>query len=180
MREGLTVASKGSFGNFIILLLGQMAVKGYKSYRKQRRDLVHQYFNELDKSLLENRTDQANYESDLRSLPVLEGDGIFGVVVNTTTGDTFALESFSSYLSLTNQNKSPVTAVLAPNATGEYVEIELSGAILGVIDGAAGVELYTFLRNIGTRACCAALLSKTKTGYRLKLDIALPPRLGRD
>ena len=171
------MAKKNSLGTFIALLLGQLAIGGYKSYKKRKAELQSEYRDLLDQRLEELAPELEAYEKDVRSLPELTGNHRFTIDVDLTYADTEALGHFTTYLEVTHNVGKPVATVLiaVPSKGGKgQVRVELSQAFMGTLNDEFAARLCDFIESLGGRATCSAKLTGKNEKYSLMLDLAEP------
>ena len=113
----------------------------------------------------------------MTSLPKLKGNGRFDQEVDTTYGDIFALDAYSTYLELMHEPGQHFTVVL------EYQEGQAEGSVrvdggqatLGHISYDNEEYLAEFLEELGGDVTCDARLTKlVHGGYDLFVDLARP------
>jgi hypothetical protein len=114
----------------------------------------------------------------MRSLPNLVGDGSYTLVADTSTGDRFALESFTQYLDIMQKGEPGVAALLKIDVfeNPDAVEVELSGAHVGILSVTEQQDLAEAIRLAGGAVTCDAQLTRLKSRdtYQLLLDVKLP------
>ena len=170
--------SKRSFGSFIAAVLGQVAFAAFRGYKDKKRSLEGEYRSALRDAQQEHASEQVAYESYVASLPKVLGDGTFGLVADTTTGDRFALESFTQFLDLMHDNEQVLTAVLIAETSVEhpFVAVELSQAHVGIIAPRDSHVLLLAMGETIGKVTCNAKLRRLNYGdtYQLLLDVKLP------
>ena len=168
------------FGNQVLALLGSFAAAAWKANRDKRAALEDKYRHEVRKATAEHAEEQAEYDAYVTSLPKLKGNGRFDQEVDTTNGDMFALDAYSTYLELMHEPGQHFTVVL------EYQEGEAEGSVrvdggqatLGHISYDNEEYLAEFLEELGGDVTCDARLTKlVHGGYDLYLDILRPPQI---
>lgn len=164
------------WGAYLGLILGQLAIAGYKSYKKQRKELLAEYQVMARTELANHAVEQASFEDNLAGLPSFEGDEGFGVKLDLSFADTYALEQFYLYLESTSQKGFPVTAVIS-RAQGEQVRVEISQAFIATISGELGGQLYFLLKAAPYGATCLTRITKSKGAFAVHLDLASPPQI---
>jgi hypothetical protein len=170
--------AKRSVGAFVSLMLGQLAFAAYRNYKDKRTELEGDYRTALRDSQQQHAGEQADYEKYMRSLPNLVGDGSYTLVADTSTGDRFALESFTQYLDIMQKGEPGVAALLKIDVfeNPDAVEVELSGAHVAILSVADQQDLAEAIRLAGGAVTCDARLTRLKYGdtYQLLLDVKLP------
>ena len=168
------------FGNQLLALLGSFAAAVWKANRDKRAALEDNYRHEVRKATAEHAEEQAEYDAYVTSLPKLKGNGRFDQEVDTTYGDIFALDAYSTYLELMHEPGQHFTVVL------EYQEGDAEGSVrvdggqatLGHISYDNEEYLAEFLEELGGDVTCDARLTKlVHGGYDLYLDILRPPQI---
>ena len=167
--------AKRSVGAFVSLMLGQLAFAAYRNYKDRRTELEGDYRTALRDSQQQHAGDQADYEKYMRSLPNLVGDGSYTLVADTSTGDRFALESFTQYLDIMQKGEPGVAALLTIDLMGDpdFINIELSQAHVGTLLVAEQLLLAEAIRQAGGAVTCDAKLVRLKysDSYQLLLDV---------
>ena len=167
--------AKRSVGAFVSLMLGQLAFAAYRNYKDKRTELEGDYRTALRDSQQQHAGEQADYEKYMRSLPNLVGDGSYTLVADTSTGDRFALESFTQYLDIIQKGEPGVAALLTIDLLGtpETINIELSQAHVGTLLVAEQQLLAEAIRQAGGAVTCDARIARLKYGdtYQLLLDV---------
>ena len=168
--------AKGGF----LAFLGGLAAAAWKANNQRRRELEQNYRRELKRAQREYAEEQAEHDKYVLSLPRLEGDGRFLQEVDTTYGDDFALDSYSTYLEVMHEPGQHFTVVLEyqPGEEEGSVLVAGGGATLGHIPYDQEDYLCDFLEELDGEVTCNAQLTKLVSGgYDLYLDIAIPVRL---
>jgi len=111
------------FGNQLLALLGSFAAAAWKANRDKRAALQDNYRHEVRKATAEHAEEQSEYDAYVTSLPKLKGNGRFDQEVDTTYGDIFALDAYSTYLELMHEPGQHFTFVL------EYQVGEAEGSV---------------------------------------------------
>lgn len=172
------MSGNSKWGNYLGLILGQLAIAGFKSYRRRRKGLLEDY-RKLTRDALEiHSSDQLAYAQHLASLPALESKGNFNLVLDLSGADTHALDSFYLFLESENLKGSPVTALMSRAAEGQ-VRVEISQAFISNISGPVGAQLHQILEADACSATCLAKIAKRKHGYEVSLDVKLPPSVNK-
>jgi len=157
---------------------GYLAFAAYRGYKEKKQTLEGEYRTAFRSAQKEHAGAQADYEAYVASLPKVLGDETFGLVVDTTTGDRFALESFTQYLDLMHDQEQVLTAVLIAEAGVEkpFVTVELSQAHVGIVAPQDSEALLTAMANTKGKVTCNAILRRLNYGdiYQLLLDVKLP------
>ena len=173
--------AKRSFGSIVAAAIGYLAVSAYRGYKDKKHLLESDYRTAFREAQQEHASEQAQYESYVASLPKVVGDGTFGLVADTTTGDRFALESFTQFLDLMHDNEQVLTAVLIAETSVEYpfVAVELSQAHVGIIAPRNSQALLLAMGETLGKVSCSAKLRRLNYGdtYQLLLDVKLPVEL---
>ena len=165
------------FGNQLLALFGSFAAAAWKANRDKRAALEDNYRHEVRKATAEHAEEQSEYDAYVTSLPKLKGNGRFDQEVDTTYGDIFALDAYSTYLELMHEPGQHFTVVL------EYQEGKAEGSVrvdggqatLGHIPFEDEEYLAEFLEELGGDVACNAKLTKlVHGGYDLFLDIQRP------
>lgn len=172
------MSGNSKWGNYFGLILGQLAIGGFKSYRQRRKGLLEDYRKLTRDALQLHSSDQLAYEQHLASLPELEREGNFNLDLDLSAADTHALESFYLFLESENQKGSPVTALLS-RAEDSQVRVEISQAFISNISGPVGAQLHQILEADASSATCLAKIAKRKHGYEVSLDVKLPPSVNK-
>ena len=168
--------AKGGF----LAFLGGLAAAAWKANNQRRQELEENYRRELKKAESEHAEEQAEYEQYILSLPALQGNGRFTQEVDTTYGEMFALDSYSTYLEVMHEPGQHFTVLLEyqPGEDQGSVRVEGGQATLGHIPYDQEGYLCDFLDELGHEVTCNAQLTKlVHGGYDLYLDISLPPRV---
>lgn len=171
--------AKKSIGGALLFGAVQLALAGYKSYRKERAELVRKYSEELSKSLELHKVKQAAYEAKILKFPILSREEARLVPVDTSRGDTDALEAFHQYLSINNQLTEPITAVLTSSEFSEHsvYDVELSDAMVGQVSTPnPDSDLGDLIRNCGAVRCFAYFSDKYDPR---QLEIAVSTQVAR-
>lgn len=170
--------AKRSIGGYMALLLGQLAFAAYRNYKDKKTALEGDYRTALRESQQQHSGQQAEYEAYVNELPKLIGDGSFTLVVDTSTGDKFALESFTQYLDIMHPGEQVLTALLSTDRDDEptAIAVELSQAHVGYIPASDLEQMLAPLQQVGGDVTCNAKLRRLNYGdtYQLLLDIKLP------
>ena len=170
--------SKRSFGSFIAAVLGQVAFAAFRGYKEKRQQLEGEYRSALRGAQQEKAAEQAEYEAYVATLPKLSGDGTFGLVADTATGDKFALEAFTAYLDIMHEGEQVLTAVLIAEtiATPAFIAVELSQAHVGLISTKDSEPILEAMGDSIGKVTCNAKLRRLNYGdtYQLLLDVKLP------
>lgn len=176
--------SKRSFGTFIAALVGQVAFAAYRGYKEKKQQAEGDYRTAFRAAQQEKATEQAEYEALVAGLPRLLGDGAFGLVADTTTGDKFALEAFTTHLDVMYREEQVLTAVLSAETSYEpaFLAVELSQAHVGLVSPKDSVPILEALANTSGKVTCSAKLRRLNYGdtYQLLLDVKLPVELEGD
>ena len=165
------------FGNQVLALIGSFAAAAWKANRDKRAALEDNYRHEVRKATAEHAEEQAEYDAYVTSLPKLKGNGRFDQEVDTTNGDMFALDAYSTYLELMHEPGQHFTVVLEYQEGEEEGSIHVDGgqATLGHIPFEDEEYLVEFLEELsGDVACNAKLTKLVHGGYDLFLDIQRP------
>lgn len=165
------------FGNQLLALLGSFAAADWKASRDKRAALEDNYRHEVRKATAEHAEEQSEYDAYVTSLPKLKGNGRFDQEVDTTYGDIFALDAYSTYLELMHEPGQHFTVVLEYQEGEEEGSIRVDGgqATLGHIPYEDEEYLVEFLEELsGDVACNAKLTKLVHGGYDLFLDIQRP------
>ena len=168
------------FGNQLLALFGSFAAAVWKANRDKRAALEDNYRHEVRKATAEHAKEQAEYDAYITSLPKLKGNGRFDQEVDTTHGDMFALDAYSTYLELMHEPGQHFTVVLEYQEGDEEGSIRVDGgqATLGHIPFEDEEYLAEFLEELGGDVTCDARLTKlVHGGYDLYLDILRPPQI---
>jgi len=168
------------FGNQLLALLGSFAAAAWKANRDKRAALQDNYRHEVRKATAEHAEEQSEYDAYVTSLPKLKGNGRFDQEVDTTYGDIFALDAYSTYLELMHEPGQHFTVVLEHQEGEEEGSIRIDGgqATLGHIPYRDEEYLVEFLEELsGDVACDAKLTKLVHGGYDLYLDILRPPHI---
>jgi len=170
--------AKRSIGSMFAAAAGYLAFAAYRGYKEKKQTLEGEYRTAFRSAQKEHAGAQAEYEAYVASLPKVLGDETFGLVGDTTTGDRFALESFTQYLDLMQDKEQVLTAVLTAESSAEcsFVTVELSQAHVGIVTPQDSVALLAAMANTQGRATCTAKLRRLKSRdtYQLLLDVKLP------
>ncbi|MDA8796460.1 hypothetical protein N9N06_03230 [Aquiluna sp.] len=165
------------FGNQVLALLGSFAAAAWKASRDKRAALEDNYRHEVRKATAEHAEEQAEYDAYVTSLPKLKGNGRFDQEVDTTYGDIFALDAYSTYLELMHEPGQHFTVVLEYQEGEEEGSIRVDGgqATLGHIPYEDEEYLVEFLEELSGDVACNAKLTKLVHGsFDLFLDIKRP------
>ena len=167
------------FGNQLLALLGSFAAAAWKANRDKRAALEDNYRHEVRKATAEHAEEQAEYDAYVTSLPKLKGNGRFDHEVDTTYGETFALDAVSTYLELMHEPGQHFTVVL------EYQEGEEEGAIR--VDGGQATLGHLYYKDedgfielleVHNPLAANAKLEKLVSGeFELWLDVGYPLKL---
>ena len=176
--------AKRSFGSIVAAAVGYLAFSAYKGYKDKKHALEGDYRAAFRDAQQEQASQQAEYEAYVASLPKVLGEGTFGLVADTATGDRFALESFTQYLDLMHDNEQVLTAVLIAETSVEhpFVTVELSQAHVGIVAPKDSQALLIAMGEIQGKVSCSAKLRRLNYGdtYQLLLDVKLPVELEGD
>ena len=176
--------SKRSFGSLIAAVVGQLGFAAYRGYKEKRQAAEGEYRTAFRAAQQEKAAEQAEYEAFVASLPKLIGDGSFGLVADTATGDRFALEAFTQYLDIMHEGEQVLTAILiAEHAnTPAFIAVELSQAHVGLLTPKDSEPIFTAMANTSGKVSCNAKLRRLNYGdtYHLLLDVKLPVELEGD
>ena len=168
------------FGNQVLALLGSFAAAAWKANRDKRAALEDKYRHEVRKATAEHAEEQSEYDAYVTSLPKLKGNGRFDQEVDTTYGDMFALDAYSTYLELMHEPGQHFTVVLEYQGGAAEGSVRVDGgqATLGHIPYEDEEYLVEFLKELsGDVACDARLTKLVDGGYDLYLDILRPPQI---
>ena len=168
------------FGNQVLALLGSFAAAAWKANRDKRAALEDKYRHEVRKATAEHAEEQAEYDAYVTSLPKLKGNGRFDQEVDTTYGDMFALDAYSTYLELMHEPGQHFTVVLEYQGGAAEGSVRVDGgqATLGHIPYEDEEYLVEFLKELsGDVACDAKLTKLVHGGCDLYLDILIPPQI---
>ena len=168
------------FGNQLLALLGSFAAAAWKANRDKRAALQDNYRHEVRKATAEHAEEQSEYDAYVTSLPKLKGNGRFDQEVDTTNGDMFALDAYSTYLELMHEPGQHFTVVLEyqEGEEGGAVRVDGGQATLGHITFEDEEYLVEFLEELGGDVACDAKLTKlAHGGYDLYLDTLKPPQI---
>ena len=167
------------FGNQLLALLGSFAAAAWQANRDKRAALEDNYRHEVRKATAEHAEEQAEYDAYVTSLPKLKGNGRFDQEVDTTYGETFALDAVSTYLELMHEPGQHFTVVL------EYQEGEEEGAIR--VDGGQATLGHLYYKDengfielleVHNPLAANAKLEKLVSGeFELWLDVGYPLKL---
>lgn len=167
------------FGNQLLALLGSFAAAAWKANRDKRAALEDNYRHEVRKATAEHAEEQAEYDAYVTSLPKLKGNGRFDQEVDTSYGETFALDAVSTYLELMHEPGQHFTVVL------EYQEGEEEGAIR--VDGGQATLGHLYYKDedgfielleVHNPLAANAKLEKLVSGeFELWLDVGYPLKL---
>ena len=159
--------------------LGGLGAAMWREGTKQRRHLEENYRREVRKATSEHAEEQAEYDAYVTSLPKLKGNGRFDQEVDTTYGETFALDAVSTYLELMHEPGQHFTVVL------EYQEGEEEGAIR--VDGGQATLGHLYYKDedgfielleVHNPLAANAKLEKLVSGeFELWLDVGYPLKL---
>jgi hypothetical protein len=173
--------AKRSFGSIVGAAVGYLAYSAYKGYKDKKHALEGEYRAAFRDAQQEHASDQAAYEDYVASLPKILGDGSFGLVADTATGDRFALESFTKYLDLMHEGEQVLTAVLIVETATDhpFVTVELSQAHVGIVAPKDSKPLLLAMGETLGKVSCSAKLRRLNYGdtYQLLLDVKLPIEL---
>ena len=176
--------AKRSIGSMFAAAAGYLAFAAYRGYREKKQALEGEYRTAYRSAQQEHAGEQEKYEAYVASLPKVLGDETFGLVGDTTTGDRFALESFTHYLDLMHDKEQVLTAVLIAETSAErpFVTVELSQAHVGIVTPQDSEALLAAMKNIQGKATCNAKLRRLNYGdtYQLLLDVKLPIEIEGD
>ena len=170
--------AKRSFGSIVAAAIGDVAFSAYRGYKERKHAAEGEYRAAFRDAQQEHASEQAEYEGYVASLPKVLGNGTFGLVADTTTGDRFALESFTQFLDLMHDSEQVLTAVLIAETSVEYpfVTVELSQAHVGIIAPRDSQALLGAMGESMGKVSCSAKLRRLNYGdtYQLLLDVKLP------
>lgn len=170
--------AKRSFGSLIAALVGQLGFAAYRGYKEKRQAAEGQYRTAFRAAQQEKATEQADYAAYVAKLPRLIGDGTFGLVADTATGDRFALEAFTQYLDTMHEGEQVLTAILiAEHAnTPAFIAVELSQAHVGLLTPKDSEPILAAISNTSGKVSSNAKLRRLNYGdaYQLLLDVKLP------
>ena len=170
--------AKRSIGSMFAAAAGYLAFAAYRGYKEKKQTLEGDYRTAFRSAQKEHAGAQADYEAYVASLPKVLGNDTFGLVADTTTGDRFALESFTQYLDLMHGKEQVLTAVLIAETSAEhpFVTVELSQAHVGIVTPQDSEALLAAMANTQGKATCNAKLRRLNYGdtYQLLLDVKLP------
>ena len=170
--------AKRSFGSIVAAAIGYVAFSAYRGYKERKHAAEGEYRAAFRDAQQEHSSEQAEYEGYVASLPKVLGNGTFGLVADTTTGDRFALESFTQFLDLMHDSEQVLTAVLIAETSVEYpfVTVELSQAHVGIIAPRDSQALLGAMGESMGKVSCSAKLRRLNYGdtYQLLLDVKLP------
>jgi hypothetical protein len=170
--------AKRSLGSMFVAAAGYLAFAAYRGYKEKKQTLEGEYRTAFRSAQHEHAGEQAKYEAYVASLPKVLGDGTFGLVADTATGDRYALESFTQYLDLMHDKEQVLTAVLIAETSAEYpfVTVELSQAHVGIVAPQDSEALLSAMANTKGKVTCNARLRRLNYGdtYQLLLDVKLP------
>jgi hypothetical protein len=170
--------AKRSFGSIFAAAVGYLAFAAYRGYKEKKQAAEGDYRTAFRSAQREHAGEQAAYEGYVASLPKVLGDGTFGLVADTTTGDRFALEAFTQYLDLMHEKEQVLTAVLIAETGIEapFVTVELSQAHVGIVSPKESEALLAATANTKGKVTCSAKLRRLNYGdtYQLLLDVKLP------
>lgn len=170
--------SKRSFGSLIAAVVGQLGFAAYRGCKGKKQAAEGEYRTAFRAAQQEKATEQAEYETYVSKLPKLIGDGSFGLVADTATGDRFALEAFTQYLDIMHEGEQVLTAVLIAEHgnTPPFLAVELSQAHVGLITPKDSEPILAAMANTSGKLSCNAKLRRLNYGdtYQLLLDVKLP------
>jgi hypothetical protein len=176
--------AKRSFGSIFAAAVGYLAFAAYRGYKEKKQAAEGDYRTAFRSAQREHAGAQAAYEGYVASLPKALGDGTFGLVADTTTGDRFALEAFTQYLDLMHEKEQVLTAVLIAETGIEspFVTVELSQAHVGIVSPKDSEPLLAAMANTKGKVTCSAKLRRLNYGdtYQLLLDVKLPIEIEGD
>lgn len=176
--------AKRSFGSIFAAAVGYLAFKAYRGYKEKKQTAEGHYRTALRSAQQEHAVEQAEYGAYVASLPTVLGDGTFGLVADTTTGDRFALEAFAQYLDVMHEKEQVLTAVLIAETSIEspFVTVELSQAHVGIVSARDSETLLAAMANTEGKVSCSAKLRRLNYGdtYQLLLDVKLPIEIEGD
>jgi hypothetical protein len=176
--------AKRSFGSLIAALVGQLGFATYRGYKEKKQAAEGEYRTAFRAAQQEKATEQADYAAYVAKLPKLIGDGSFGLVADTATGDQFALESFTQYLDIMHEGEQVLTAILITELGNSpaFIAVELSQAHVGLLTPKDSVPILAAISNTSGKVSCNAKLRRLNYGdtYQLLLDVKLPVELERD
>ena len=176
--------AKQSFGGFIAALLGQIGFAAYQGYKEKKQRLEGEYRSAFRSAQQEHAGAQAEYEAYVATLPKVLGDESFGLVADTSTGDKFALESFTHFLDIMHPGEQVLTAILIAETsnTPPFVAVELSQAHVGLVSPADSEPLLEAMAQTAGKVTCHAKLRRLNYGdtYQLLLDAKLPVQFEGD
>lgn len=170
--------AKRSLGSMFAATAGYLAFAAYRGYKEKKQTLEGEYRTAFRSAQREHAGEQAEYEAYVAALPKVLGNDTFGLVADTTTGDRFALESFTQYLNLMHDKEQVLTAVLIAETSSEhpFVTVELSQAHVGIVAPQDSEALLSAMANTRGKVTCNARLRRLNYGdtYQLLLDVKLP------
>jgi hypothetical protein len=176
--------AKRSFGSIFAAAVGYLAFSAYRGYKEKKQTAEGDYRTAFRAAQQEHAGEQAAYQAYVSSLPTVLGDGTFGLVADTKSGDVFALESFTQYLDLMHDTEQVLTAVLIAETSDEYpfVTVELSQAHVGIVSPKDSEALLAAMANTRGKLTCSAKLRRLNYGdtYQLLLDVKLPIEIEGD
>jgi hypothetical protein len=176
--------AKRSFGSLIAAVVGQLGFAAYRGYKEKRQAAEGEYRTAFRAAQQEKVTEQAEYEVYVAQLPRLIGDGSFGLVADTSTGDRFALEAFTQYLDIMHEGEQVLTAILIAEhaTTPAFIAVELSQAHVGLLTPKDSEPILAAIANTSGKVSCSAKLRRLNYGdtYQLLLDVKLPVELEGD
>jgi hypothetical protein len=159
-------------------VVGQLAYAAYRGYKEKKQTAEGDYRTAFRAASQEKASEQAQYEAFVAQLPRLAGDGTFGLVADTATGDRFALAAFTQYLGIMHEGEQVLTAVLIAEHvnTPPFLAVELSQAHVGLITPKDSEPILAAMANTSGKLRCNAKLRKLNYGdtYQLLLDVKLP------
>lgn len=153
----------------------------WQGAKRERVKAEEQYRRAVAAELQNHAAEQASFEAMMARVPALRGDGKFAQAVDLEFADRFALDAFTQYLDLTQDNGATIWATISffgdyEDEPGQRLEVMVSEAELGYIPAGDEAKYFALLEREGM-VKCVAKLAKTNGLFELHLDIAHPPRL---